>query len=105
MGLIADMEIVGPSGTPIISTKGRVKVSKTTQDESMHMHTLYFSPLSAEDVGEYRCTGTLLPEMNNPSIPNRKESASTVILIIRMYNFLIAIYKINYIPSRKKIGS
>ena len=76
------VEISGPSGTPLDSTGDRVRVSETTQDENSFTRTLYFSPLSAEDVGDYRCVGTLQPATPNPLVTNGMQSMTQTIIVI-----------------------
>ena len=88
-GLTGIVEITGPSCTPLDSTGGHVRVSETTQDGNTFVRTLYFSPLSAEDEGEYRCTGILQPVTPNPLVTNRAQSETQTITIIGEINMRV----------------
>ena len=76
------VEISDPSGTPIDSTGGRVMVSESTRNGNTFTRTLHFSPLSAGDMGEYTCTGTIQPATPNPLVTNGMGSATGNIIII-----------------------
>ena len=86
VGLLSDLnvgvEISDPSGTPIDSTGDRVMVSETTMTGNDFARTLHFSPLSAEDTGEYTCTATVRPVTPNPLVINSIESASQILIVI-----------------------
>ena len=69
--LIADVEIFfSDEEEPIEGSDNRVGVTDTVMDVSNFERTLYFYPISADDVGEYRCTGTIRPAVTNPYVTN-----------------------------------
>ena len=83
LDLTISVEISGPSGTPIDSTGDRVRVSETTnQTGGIFTHTLYFSPLSAGDEGQYTCSGIFHPVTPNPLVTNGTGSAMLNIIVI-----------------------
>lgn len=67
--LTADVEIFGPGETQI-GGGGRVGATDTVQMGGDFASSLYFFPLSAEDRGVYRCTGTIRPTTANPLVSN-----------------------------------
>lgn len=81
MNLTGIVEITDFSGTPIDSTGDRVRVSEMTRDENTFRWTLYFSPLSAGDMGKYRCTVTIQPVTSNPLVTNGMGSATSIVII------------------------
>ena len=69
--LTADVEVFLPNEEMAIESSGpRVGVTDTVMDGSNFERTLYFYPISANDVGEYRCTGTIRPAVTNPYVTN-----------------------------------
>ena len=83
MGLTGIVEVSDSSGTPIDSTGDRVMVSETTTlTGNTFTRTLRFSPLSAEDMGEYSCTGTIQPVTPNPLVTNSMGSVTLNIFTI-----------------------
>ena len=69
--LTADVEIFYPNEeAPIEGSDNHVGVTDTVMDGSNFERTLYFYPISADDEGEYRCTGTIRPEVTNPYVTN-----------------------------------
>ena len=68
-GLFGQVQVFGPDGNALEGSDGRVSITETIKTRNFE-RTLSFSPLSAEDTGDYRCTGTIMPEMSNPLITN-----------------------------------
>ena len=69
--LTADVEIFPPDEEePIEGSDNRVGVTYTLLDRGNFQRTLYFYPISADDFGEYCCTGTIRPEVTNPYVTN-----------------------------------
>ena len=83
VGLVGEVGITDPSGTVIESNDARLRVSDVEQVFNNYERTLFFSPLSADDVGVYTCTGTIQPLTPNPLVTNGMGTTTQEISIIR----------------------
>ena len=63
--LAGNVDILGPDNTPIQEGSGRVRTSMVTKFRNNYERTLYLSPLSVSDTGEYTCTGTISSAVTN----------------------------------------
>ena len=68
--LSGDVVIFGPDNTPIQEGDERVRTSTVTKFRNDYERTVYFSPLSASDAGDYRCTGTISSAVLNDLVTN-----------------------------------
>ena len=68
--LTGDVVILGPGDTVIDEGDGRVRISESRKTTNAYERTVFFSPLSAADIGDYRCTGTISPVAPNPLVTN-----------------------------------
>ena len=90
--LVGRAEIIGPSGTPLTNTDGRVRVSETVQNEHNFGQMFFFSPLSAQDMGQYTCIGTLQPEIPNGLVTNGMGSVTQEVKFPSKYDYLMVNY-------------
>lgn len=80
--LTADVEIFGPDNALIGgSGGGRVGATETMQTGGDFERSLYFAPLSAQDRGVYRCTGTIRPVNANALVSNGRGNKSQEISV------------------------
>ena len=47
-----------------------MSVTATMESGGDVVRTLNFAPLSMDDIGDYRCTGTIMPSTPNPLVTN-----------------------------------
>ena len=66
--LVGDVTVSGPGGVLIGQGDGRIRTSELMEDGDAYERVLYFSPLSAADMGVYRCTGSIIPRVANPLV-------------------------------------
>ena len=81
--LAGNVDILRPDNTPIQEGSGRVGVSMVTRSRNDYERTVSFSPVSASDAGNYRCTGTISSAVPNPLVINGTSRDKQVSITVR----------------------
>ena len=72
IGVNAIVEWMGPSGKLASSNDGRLTLGPLVVDSHgrEYRRLVTFSPLSADDMGSYNCSATIMPTTANPKVTN-----------------------------------